>query len=102
MPALAMSSTFIWKDGQKGAYQFSKALAGTIALTYGLKLAINKERPNKENNYSFPSGHTSIAFASASFVKKDMVGNTAFLPISWLDMLDIQESKQPSTLVGMC
>lgn len=70
MPALAMGSTFIWKDGQKGTYQFSKALAGTIALTYGLKLAINKERPNGENNNSFPSGHTSVAFASAAFVQK--------------------------------
>lgn len=46
MPTLAFGSTLIWKDGQKGTYQFSKALAGTIALSYGLKLAINKERPN--------------------------------------------------------
>lgn len=70
MPALALGSTFIWKDGQKGTYQFSKALAGTIVLTYGLKLAINKERPNGENNNSFPSGHTSVAFASAAFIQK--------------------------------
>ena len=70
MPALALSSTFIWTDGQKGTWQFSKALAGTIALTVGLKLAVNKERPNGENNKSFPSGHTSVAFASAAFVQK--------------------------------
>lgn len=70
MPTLALSSTFIWKDGQKGTYQFSKALTATIALSYGLKLVINKERPNGENNNSFPSGHTSVAFASAAFVQK--------------------------------
>lgn len=70
MPAMAMGSTFIWQDGQKGTYQFSKTLTATLAVTYGLKLAINKERPNKENNYSFPSGHTSVAFASAAFVQK--------------------------------
>lgn len=70
MPALALSSTLIWKDGQKGTYQFSKALAGTIALSYGLKLAINKERPSGEDNNSFPSAHTSVAFASAAFVQK--------------------------------
>ena len=70
MPVLALSSTFIWKDGQKGTYQFFKSLAGTIALTSGLKLAINKERPNGENNNSFPSGHTSVTFASAAFVQK--------------------------------
>ncbi|MDD7888124.1 hypothetical protein [Flavivirga sp. 57AJ16] len=50
MPALALGSTFIWQDGQKGAYQFSKALTGAVVLTYGLKLAINKEWPNGENN----------------------------------------------------
>lgn len=70
MPAMALGSTFIWQDGQKGTYQFSKALAGTLAVTYGLKLAINKERPNGENNNSFPSGHTSVAFTSAAFVQK--------------------------------
>ena len=70
LPTLALGSTFIWKDGQKGTYQFSKALAGTLALSYGLKYAINKERPNGENNLSFPSAHTSVAFASAGFIQK--------------------------------
>ena len=70
MPAMALSSTSIWKDGQKGAFQFSQALAGTIVLSQGLKLVINKQRPNGENNNSFPSAHTSVTFASAAFVQK--------------------------------
>ncbi|MEM9362957.1 MAG: phosphatase PAP2 family protein [Bacteroidota bacterium] len=70
LPSLALGSTFIWQDGQKGMYQFSKALASTLALSYGLKFLINKERPNGENNYSFPSAHTSAAFASAAFLHR--------------------------------
>ncbi|MEM9076358.1 MAG: phosphatase PAP2 family protein [Bacteroidota bacterium] len=70
LPSLALGSTFIWQDGQKGTYQFSKALTSTLALSYGLKFLINKERPNGENKYSFPSAHTSVAFSSAAFIQR--------------------------------
>lgn len=70
LPSLVLGSTFIFKDGQQGAYQFSKSLVGTLVLSYGLKFAINKERPNGENNYSFPSAHTSVAFSSAGFIQR--------------------------------
>lgn len=96
MPALALSSTFIWKDGQKGTYQFSKALAGTIALTSGLKLIIDKERPNGENNNSFPSGHTSVAFASAAFVQKRygwQFGIPAYLLAGYVGYTRIEANK---------
>ena len=96
MPALALSSTFIWNDGQKGTYQYSKALAGTIALTYGLKLVINKERPNGENNNSFPSGHTSVAFASAAFVQKKYgweYGIPAYLVAGYVGYTRIEANK---------
>lgn len=70
LPALSLTSTFIWKDGQKGTWQFSKSLVSTIAITWGLKLLIDKERPNGESLNSFPSGHTSVSFASAAFIQK--------------------------------
>lgn len=42
------------------------ANAGTIALTYALKYSVSRTRPNKRNNYSFPSGHSSMAFSTAT------------------------------------
>ncbi|MFY7671196.1 phosphatase PAP2 family protein [Tenacibaculum sp. MEBiC06402] len=70
LPALSLTSTFIWKDGQKGTLQFSESLISTIAITWGLKLLIDKERPNGESLNSFPSGHTSVSFASAAFIQR--------------------------------
>lgn len=40
------------------------------AVTFSLKTFIDKERPNGENNNSFPSAHTSTTFQSASFIQK--------------------------------
>lgn len=70
LPALALGSTLIWQDGQKGTEQFAKTLTSTILLTNILKFTIDKQRPNGQNNNSFPSGHTSIAFSNATFIQK--------------------------------
>ncbi|MEA2077509.1 MAG: phosphatase PAP2 family protein [Candidatus Marinimicrobia bacterium] len=39
---------------------------GTIALTYALKYSIGRLRPNEKDHKSYPSGHTSVAFATAT------------------------------------
>lgn len=46
------------------------AVGRTWAATVGLKYAINETRPNGEPR-SFPSGHTSIAFTGAEFIRKE-------------------------------
>lgn len=69
IPTATLATTFIVKD-KKGAWQFSKGLILTTALTNGLKLLVNKERPNGKDNFSFPSGHTSTVFQSAAFIHK--------------------------------
>lgn len=67
LPAATLASTFIIND-TKGSWQFTKGLLLTEALTYGLKVSINKQRPDMSNDNSFPSGHTSTTFQSASFI----------------------------------
>ncbi|HHL18620.1 MAG TPA: phosphatase PAP2 family protein [Thiothrix sp.] len=69
LPAIAYGSTFYANDA-KGRTQFYKAAATNLIITQGLKYATNKERPNKEDNLSFPSGHSSVTFQAASFIHK--------------------------------
>jgi membrane-associated phospholipid phosphatase len=69
MPAVALGSTLI-KGDKKGTWQFTKGFVVNQALTMGLKVIIDKQRPNMENNDSFPSGHTSTTFQSAAFIQQ--------------------------------
>lgn len=47
-------------------YDLGVAAANTFGFTQVLKASVGRERPNGRNDYSFPSGHTSNAFALAS------------------------------------
>lgn len=70
LPATAFLSTLIEGDKQ-GSWQFAKSFGTNLALTYALKYAINKPRPEgATDGHAFPSGHTSVAFQSASFIQK--------------------------------
>ena len=69
LPTATLATTFIIGDN-KGAWQFTKGFLLTEAVTYGLKLSVNKQRPDRSDNNSFPSGHTSTTFHSASFIHR--------------------------------
>ncbi len=43
----------------------------TIGTTYGLKRLVHDTRPDETDNHSFPSGHTSMAFAGATILHKE-------------------------------
>jgi membrane-associated phospholipid phosphatase len=47
-------------------YDMAVAAGVSVTYTFALKYAVGRERPNGENNQSFPSGHTSNAFALAA------------------------------------
>lgn len=69
LPAATFATTLILKD-RKGTWQFTKAFVANTAITYGLKIALNKPRPFNNGDNAFPSGHTSTTFQSASFIHK--------------------------------
>jgi len=68
LPAAALAMT-VAKGDKDGAIQFGESLATTAAVTYGLQYTVHSEGPDG-NEHSFPSGHTSIAFAGASFIQQ--------------------------------
>ncbi len=65
------------KDGQM---QFYKSYGTTMLATYILKYTVREKRPDSDNRDSFPSGHTSSAFAGASFIHKRYGLKYAILP----------------------
>lgn len=67
LPVATLATSLIVGD-KKGAWQFTKGLLLTAGLTQSLKFTINKQRPDMSNNNSFPSGHTSTVFHSASYI----------------------------------
>ena len=69
IPATAYASTFYMKDSE-GRAQFYKSFFTNLGITYTLKYAIDKQRPENHGYQSFPSGHTSAAFQGASFIHK--------------------------------
>jgi membrane-associated phospholipid phosphatase len=68
IPGTAYGLTWV-KGDPLGRKQFTFSFATTLAVTYGLKLGVHKERPNG-GEMAFPSGHTSAAFSGASFITR--------------------------------
>ena len=69
MPAATLGIALFKRD-RKGIAIGAAECAGTLAVTYGLKYAVKKRRPDGSDNHSFPSAHTSMAFVDASFVMR--------------------------------
>ena len=68
LPATAYGLTWLEED-PKGRSAFTYSFATTLAITYGLKLGVHKERPGG-GEMAFPSGHTSAAFSGAAFITR--------------------------------
>jgi membrane-associated phospholipid phosphatase len=68
LPVAAAGLTIGFRDSQ-GALELGKSAALMVGVTYGLKFTIDEKRPNGDKQ-SFPSGHASISFASAEFLRK--------------------------------
>jgi len=68
LPTTAGGLTLGLRD-YRGTLQFGESFAVTEGATYSLKYAINERRPNGGSG-SFPSGHSSVSFCAAEFMRK--------------------------------
>ncbi len=68
LPVAASVLTIGHRDAA-GALQLAISIGVSEAITLGLKHAVNETRPNG-GNFSFPSGHTSLSFTSAEFMRR--------------------------------
>jgi membrane-associated phospholipid phosphatase len=66
--ATAMGFIVANRNDSQGFEQFALTGVTAAGVTYGLKTAIKEQRPDGSGDDSFPSGHTSISFASAGFI----------------------------------
>jgi membrane-associated phospholipid phosphatase len=72
-----------WKGDHQEALDTSKDLALALGASYAtvslLKLTVSEERPDMQNDHSFPSGHAAGAFAVATVLDRRYGGVTGWV-----------------------
>lgn len=69
MPAATLGVE-LWNGDAPGARQFATSFTVSMAATAVLKRSTHVERPDHSDDRSFPSGHATLAFASATYVHR--------------------------------
>lgn len=67
LPAIAAGTTWAKKDEQ-GVKELALTLGTAFGATEVLKNTVHEWRPDHSDQKSFPSGHTAIAFAAATYM----------------------------------
>lgn len=86
----------IAQGDKQGAFQAAGSIGASALVTTGLKEAFPELRPDGSNRKSFPSGHTSTAFASAATLFNRQgahVGIPAMVVASFVGVARIQADK---------
>lgn len=94
LPVYAGLHSLSQKD-TSGLLQLTGVVATQSVATWGLKETINRKRPNG-GKHSFPSGHTAVSFAAATYLAKRngaAYGIPAYVLASYVGYSRIQAKK---------
>ena len=69
-PGAVGAGVSLLKGDYKGFVQLAESGATAVAVSYLLKYTVKKERPDGSDKKSFPSNHTAVAFAGASYLQR--------------------------------
>ena len=86
----------IAKGDKQGAFQAFGSIGASALITTGLKEAFPELRPDGSDRKSFPSGHTSTAFAAASTLfnrQGPKAGIPAMVVASFVGLARVQADK---------
>lgn len=67
LPVSALAVTLMERDWE-GLREGALSAAVTAGVTIGLKYIVKEQRPDFSNRHSFPSGHSAVTFASATYI----------------------------------
>jgi len=66
----------------EGLILYAASAAITEGVTEGLKYTVHEMRPNSSDYFSFPSGHTSIAFQGAEFLHQEYINQSCWYSVA--------------------
>lgn len=95
LTAVALGTPLV-KGDTNGAIQAGGSIAAAQLVTFGLKEAFPELRPDGSDRKSFPSGHSSLAFAAASTLfnrQGSSVGIPALAVASFVAFARVQADK---------
>ena len=77
---LLLWGSFLNNDEKSNQLEYAmNAFIANGIITYGLKFAVRRERPDQSNTRSFPSGHTSNSFLTAT-IAQEIYGSNKGVP----------------------
>ncbi len=89
---IGMYGYYLFSDDEyafEKSFVFTESMLISQGITFGTKYAANKQRPDETNFQSFPSGHTTHAFAVGAWMAMDIFHSEKYHSNYWMASLPL-------------